>query len=107
MLGVAVEGRDGQAELIEKILGTGFEIDPEAIQAAEEAMERAKQEAREREEEEKRGILAARQKEMAEMKAELAKQNEAKQGDSSPTASGPAARMGRMRRASVVMLELE
>ena len=72
-----------------------------------EAQAAADEENKKREEEEKRGILAARQKEMAEMKAELAKQNEAKQGDSSPTASGPAARMGRMRRASVVMLELE
>lgn len=96
---------EGRADMIGRILASGFELDLEAIASEQEAREAAAKAARDHEAAVAAGRKAARQKEMAEIKAQL--QEERNRNDN-PTPMGSntvTGRVRRMRRTSVAMLD--
>ena len=99
----------GQGEMIKMICDSGFELDPVAIAAEEEAREEAARFACEQAQIVDEGRKAARAAEMAEIKASLEMARKGNAAAASPAAAAAgqsiAARARRMRRTSVAMLQ--
>eukprot|EP01043_Picozoa_sp_COSAG02_P034068 COSAG02_NODE_2362_length_9062_cov_129.948789_4_plen_1175_part_00 len=97
---------EGRSQMVSQIVGSGFELDLDAIAAEQEAREHAAKAAREHDAAVAEGRKAARAKEMAEIKQQLEEQR--KSSDKLATTVSNTAvtsRMRRMRRTSVAMLD--